>query len=317
MQQVRPYALMTPILFGLAVQMHRHFGSRFLIDCLKKHGFGIAEVLKYLECAAMSQGTNIPGVDKLPMDIPYCMQPIADNTDHNTRTLDGHNTFHGIGIIATVTSRISASFKVPRLKEVTTDDLIKVAQIERHILPSTSKARKLLFSQLCKDADYISDLSTIVWASTWLLNPKQPLWSGYMQAVGSCSYPGQASIFFMPMINLKSTDHVGLLSTMHFVVEQCSKYNMTPVLTFDQPLYWKSMSIKENQDGNSPIRKCVLRLGGFHQVMSFFGAVGFIMQGSGMEAIFKLVYVENSVDAMINGKEISSATRAHTLIFGV
>ena len=36
-----------------------------------------------------------------------------------------------------------------------------------------------------------------------------------------------------------------------------------------------------------------------------------------MEAIFKLVYAENSVDAMINGKEISRATRAHTLIFGV
>ena len=65
---------------------------------------------------------------------------------------------------------------------------------------------------------------------------------------------------------LKSTDPVGLLSTMHFVVEQCSKYNDT---TFDQPLYWKSMSIKENQDDNSPIRKSVIRLGGFHQVMSF------------------------------------------------
>ena len=82
----------------------------------------------------------------------------------------------------------------------------------------------------------------------------------------------------MPMIDLKSTDPVCILSTMQFVAEQSSKYNMTPVLTFDQPLYWKSMSINEQQDESSALKKIVLRIGGFQQMMSFLGSIGYIMR---------------------------------------
>ena len=35
------------------------------------------------------------------------MQYAADNVDYNGRTLDGKNTFHGMGIIATVTLKIN------------------------------------------------------------------------------------------------------------------------------------------------------------------------------------------------------------------
>ena len=121
----------------------------------------------------------------------------------------------------------------------------------------------------------------------------------------------------MPMIDLKSTDRVCISSTMHFVAEQSPKYNMTPALTFDQPLYWKSMSIKEQQDESSALKKIVLRIGGFHQMMSFIGSIGYIMQGSGLQALFELIYAEGSINAMLNGKDISRATRAHTLIYAV
>ena len=39
MQAVMPKALIAPLQIGLAVQMHRQFGSRFLIDSLYNHGF--------------------------------------------------------------------------------------------------------------------------------------------------------------------------------------------------------------------------------------------------------------------------------------
>ena len=58
-----------------------------------------------------------------------------------------------------------------------------------------------------------------------------------MQAVNTGNHPGRASTFFVPMIGLKSTGPACILSTMHFVAEQSSKYNMTPVLTFNQPFY--------------------------------------------------------------------------------
>ena len=66
-----------------------------------------------------------------------------------------------------------------------------------------------------------------------------------MQTVNTSNHPGQAPTFFMPMIGVKSTDSICILSAMLFVAEQSSKYIMTPVLTFDQLLYWTSMSIKD------------------------------------------------------------------------
>ena len=39
---------------------------------------------------------------------------------------------------------------------------------------------------------------------------------------------------------------------------------MTPVLTFDQPLYWKAMELQASFNNNNEIHKCVLRQGDFH-----------------------------------------------------
>ena len=87
----------------------------------------------------------------------------------------------------------------------------------------------------------------------------------FVEWLHTSNHPGRASTFLMPMTDLKSTDPIRILSTMHSVAEQSSKYNMTPVPTFDQPLYWKSMSIKEQQDESSALKKIVLRIGGFQQ----------------------------------------------------
>ena len=51
--------------------------------------------------------------------------------------------------------------------------------------------------------------------------------------------------------------------------------------------------------------------------MSFLGSIGYIMQGSGLQALFELIYAAGSVNAMLNGKDISSVTRAHTLNYAL
>ena len=75
--------------------------------------------------------------------------------------------------------------------------------------------------------------------------------------------------------------------------------------------------MKEQQDDSSGLQNIVLRIGGFHQMTSFFGSIGYIMLGSGLQALFELIYAEGSINAMLNGKEISRATRAHILIYAV
>ena len=102
MQATRPRVLIAPLQLGLAVQMHHHFGSRFLIDSLHRHRFysSYSEVQMFKRNAAVASGTelNIPDGD-------CSVQYVADNVDHNIRTIDGKNTFHRMGIIATITPR--------------------------------------------------------------------------------------------------------------------------------------------------------------------------------------------------------------------
>ena len=189
--------------------------------------------------------SKIPGVSQSSLAVPTRFIPhLADNANRNSRTLDGRNSFHVMGVIHSVTPAVSSSFTIPRLQDVSTEDLIRLTEIEQKILPSSRKPQELIFIELKKPVNAFDPLSS-AWAATWLLNPQQPLWSGYMQTVNTSNHPGQAPTFFMPMIGVKSTDSICILSAMLFVAEQSSRYIMTPVLTFDQPLYWTSMSIKD------------------------------------------------------------------------
>jgi len=109
-QSTRPRVLMAPLQLGLAVQLHHQFGSRFLIETLHKHGFcsSYSEVINFERSAAVSQGTNISNLQTKDF-----VQYVADNVDHNICTLDGSNTFHGMGMIVAVTPSIRNKKQIP------------------------------------------------------------------------------------------------------------------------------------------------------------------------------------------------------------
>ena len=60
--------------------------------------------------AAQSHGTDIPNLTA------EFVQYAADNVDHNIRTLDGHDTFHGMGMIAAITPGTRSERPIPRAK---------------------------------------------------------------------------------------------------------------------------------------------------------------------------------------------------------
>ena len=94
--------------------MHRQFGSKFLIESLYSHGFSLsyAEILRFERCAAAYRGTNIPDLDEHQN---YSMQAVADNVDHNAKTMDGKNTLHGMGDTVAVTPCLKSTTIIPRL----------------------------------------------------------------------------------------------------------------------------------------------------------------------------------------------------------
>jgi len=312
MQATRPRVILAPLQFGLATEMHHQFSSRFIVDTLHKHGFSCSysEVRKFEKSAALTQGAELPE----PGSGEF-IQHVGDNVDHNIRTLDGFGTFHGMGIISTFTPGKLLSKPVPRVS-VTTDDIIKVGRINIKTFKSQHTGRNpLTYKELqameVHDPTYHIDL---LWEVAFVLRPKRPAWSGMMQAVHQGDYPGKSSVQFLPMIDMDSTDMSCIFSTLTYVCEQANAYNVTPVITFDQPLWWKALMIIESEPTDSFLKSLVLRLGGLHMEMSLLGSIGYLMAGSGLQEVLEVVYAGNAVKHMLSGKAISRAVRGHLLV---
>ena len=116
------------------------------------------------------------------------------------------------------------------------------------------------------------------------------------------------------MIDLVPSDPSCIYTTMNFVSSQARRYDATPILTFDQPLYWKALTIIQSQPDGSDLKGMVLRLGGFHMQMSLLGSIGHLMAGSGRQALLEVVFTGNAVRHMLTGKAISRAVRGHMLV---
>ncbi|XP_070175929.1 monocarboxylate transporter 10-like [Littorina saxatilis] len=55
---------------------------------------------------------------------------VQDNLDHNTATLDGCNTFHGMGMIATVTQTIGKTDRIRRGTDAKPEEIVKRAKVD-------------------------------------------------------------------------------------------------------------------------------------------------------------------------------------------
>ena len=85
----------------------------------------------------------------------------------------------------------------------------------------------------------------------------------------------------------------------------------TCFVTFDQPLYAKAVKMVSSAvTSSSKLSSIVVRLGGFHLLMSFMGAIGNIMAGSGLKELW---YAKDSTPKMLTGHHYARALRAHFL----
>lgn len=117
----------------------------------------------------------------------------------------------------------------------------------------------------------------------------------------------------VPFINLNASNPSAIFTALLFAAKECDRLGQsTCFVTFDQPLYAKASEIIASSDNNY-LQMISLRLGGFHLLMSFLGAIGYMMSGSGLEELWCLVYARNSVIHMISGHAYARALRAHFL----
>lgn len=217
--------------------MHHVFASRFLIDSLHEHGFSCSysEVQKFERSAAANHGNELP-----PLYPGQRLQHVADNADHNIRTIDGHGTFHGMGIIAVVTPGKVKSKPIPRV-HVTVDEVKRIGRINISYFKSQpSNNKPLTYGELTNRTEDHTVKADVLWKTYFLLCCWRPAWSGMMQGLHDAEYPGGSAVMFMPLIDMNPNDLSCVYTTFHFVCRKASKLGTIPIVTFDQPLWWKA-----------------------------------------------------------------------------
>jgi len=113
------------------------------------------------------------------------------------------------------------------------------------------------------------------------------------------------------MIDMDPNDRHFIYSTLKFISSHAQRHQSYPVVTFDQPLWWRAHTMVESVPELQP---AVIRLGGFHTQMSFLGSIGHLMEGSGLQELLEVVYAGNTVGHMLSGKAVSRAVRGHLLV---
>ena len=305
MQAARPCVLLAPLQVALGVQLHHHFASRFLIDSLNFHGFccSYTEVQNFEKNSTLSLGTDIPSFTPSQF-----VQYIADNVDHNIQTLDGNDTFHGMGMIAAVTPGFKRSNPIIRVK-VTAKDIASVGHvpIQYHREESLGMTA-VVYGKLhdMKASDPTAHLD-ILWKTSLIFVSPRPAWSGMMQLVHCRNHPGISSVMFFPLIDMNPSDMTCVYSTQKYIREHARRHSVTPIITFDQPLWWKALMIIVIEPEGSDLNNIVLRLGGFHMEMSFLGCIGHLMGASGLQDSLELIYAPTAVIHMLTGKAIARA----------
>ncbi|GBM34399.1 hypothetical protein AVEN_124091-1 [Araneus ventricosus] len=137
-------------------------------------------------------------------------------------------------------------------------------------------------------------------------NLSLPGWNCYIERLSSNNMVFNTSniasfsisrILFLPFISQPASVYNTIYTTLLCALENAKRYGHDVcIVTFDQPLYIKAREIVAAAPGRSDLSKIVIRLGGFHLLSSFFGAIGYIMQGSGIKEVLSLIYATNSLD---------------------
>ena len=118
------------------------------------------------------------------------------------------------------------------------------------------------------------------------------------------SIPGKFSVDFFPCI----------YSMLKYIREHAHRHDVTTIITFAQPLWWKALMIILTEPIESDSRDIVFKLGCFHTKISFHRCIGHLMAASGLQELLELIYAPNTVVHMLSGKAVALAVQGHLIV---
>ena len=116
---------------------------------------------------------------------------------------------------------------------------------------------------------------------------------------------------YLPLIDMPPSDPDTILTALHEAKRLTNERGQkNTIFTSDQQLYKVAVEMKwAHPDDLSDV---ILRLGGMHMLMSFVGAVGTLMQGSGLSEVLESTFA--GVAKMLSGKKFPQNVRAMRLV---
>lgn len=311
---VRPRTFFSPVLGSLSLLLYRNYASKNLVYLLSSLGFCASyyEAQK-LEMSAIAHAR--PTFKKGSFN-----QFVFDNADFNVCTSDGLNTFHAMGGIRCITPSSTAErgSEIPRLTKMpTAHDIGKLGVVQLETFQGKQVSLKNVTVKDIEIPDQRAhpEPHDILWYAATKQHIPVPGWKGYMQCVTAGNFSEKTTVVTLPFINAPPSDYSAVFTALLYASEMCENINQKSlIVTFDQPLYWKAREIVAAAPPDSQLGKCVVRLGGFHLLMSFLGCIGYLMSGSGLKELLSTVYASLSVDKMLQGHAFARAVRGHSIV---
>lgn len=158
-----------------------------------------------------------------------------------------------------------------------------------------------------------------MWLYSKYSDKKAKGYAGFMEDFYMDSDYTTSKIFPLPFVNNPPSEYDTIFTVLVESAELNKRNNTKNIIfvTFDQPLYQKAryiLSCTDPENDTYGLSQIRVRLGGFHLLMSFLGAIGFIMSGSGLKEALSMIYAENSAEKALEGHAYSRAVRGHFLI---
>lgn len=318
----RPRCFMSHLQLALALYIHRKTGSQLILDLFSK--LGVCSSYRHMQLFEASAIKYQPKIDTGRSFVQF----VFDNTDHNVSTLDGHETFHCMGGIAVHTPEyeVTVSGEITRCKEMpSATELASINTIPDAYVPGEFEGglSKIIFVDTSLFDYGTSDplppaYAAYFWGHYFEIKDF-PSWKGYMVILSRDDTSYQVSrIICMPFIRQEplklSTVYT---SIVHALNVTANKNQQSCFVTCDHPLYMKGRDLAEGLKDHFKdkyMKHPQMVLGLFHLLMSYAGAIGYVMGGSGIEELFATA--PSTVKHMLTGHAFARSMRAHMLAYG-
>jgi len=174
---------------------------------------------------------NMESSAETKQSVPFT-QFVADNFDHNVRTLDGLGIFYGMGIIAATVSH--GSFGSVECRRVRRCDKMPVSAAIKDkcmpLLPFKRSGKMQLdnfplhqFQELLRPAVTLDVVNLInIWHIGLFTGATKarPNWLGFMQSMRVGTYPGACHIKFLSPVDRNPGNYDCIFSTLLYRVRQ-------------------------------------------------------------------------------------------------